>query len=248
MSKINQEFAINQFARTRRDFSEYTGISSPISYEEWSQQSEDMKAALLFVNFYEQITFAWYKSSTEYVYEEDGVDEAINICCKLCGTSLKRLQKDTKSESSMTPDTFQPRYMYRVMKNAFDCLVYTKNGTKTEYHPDDKKNPENNRRVQSQYFVDSSGVEQDMLATINGSKDLLETIENERLWSVMQSEDDNEDVQYIIDRLMRYDERMQEAKNLETLEKVRVSKAKFIERNFDIISDLREKLKDFAPA
>jgi hypothetical protein len=246
--KAEWNFKNNQFAQTRQMFSEYTGVSSPISYEDWVQQSEDMKAAILFVNFYEQITFAWFKTANEHLYEEYGVDEAVSICSKLCGASFKRIQSNTNTKSVMTPDTFKPSYIYRVMKNAFDCLTYTKNITKFDYIPDCEYAPKNRIDNRSQYFTDASGVEQDIFDITGEDYDPLEVIESERLKSLIEEAEDCEETQYIMDRLLRYDERMNEAKDLDTLNKVKEARAKFVERNLEAISALQEKFIDFCPA
>lgn len=63
------------FYDARNLFIEQTRYTEPLSYEEWKAKPEDLKAALLFVQFFDQITLAWDKANTlNFIESEEGVE------------------------------------------------------------------------------------------------------------------------------------------------------------------------------
>lgn len=82
----------------------------PLSYDEWMCVPDDYKAAVLYVQFYEQITLAWYKTKSVYSSEADGVSETLQYILK----NVEKIKADNKR--------FTPAYMYRVAYNCLYCL------------------------------------------------------------------------------------------------------------------------------
>lgn len=109
------------FATTRELFANAVGYTRPLSYDEWMETPTDCKAAVLFCQFYEQITLAWYKLASVYSVEADGVSEAIQYIIK----NVDRIEQD--------PKRFSPSYMYKVMYNCLYCLCRDPNRYKAAY-------------------------------------------------------------------------------------------------------------------
>ena len=103
------------FISTKKMFKEYLiGYSFPISFETWLASDEEEKAALLFVNFYDQIILAFSKSNAEYVVSEDAVSTILMVLMKN-STILQTVENAEKR--------FTPNYFYTVAWGAFYSLV-----------------------------------------------------------------------------------------------------------------------------
>ena len=103
------------FISTKKMFREYlTGYSFPISFETWLASDEEEKAALLFVNFYDQIVLAYSKSNAAYVVSEDAVSTILLVLMKN-STILQTVENAKKR--------FTPNYFYTVAWGAFYSLV-----------------------------------------------------------------------------------------------------------------------------
>lgn len=104
--------AESPFYATRTMFREYIGYTEPLSYDQWSSMPDDSKAAALFVQFFEQITLAWYKSRSYYTLEED----AVSTVCQYLIKNVPVIQQDAKR--------FTPSYIYRVAYNCMYCICH----------------------------------------------------------------------------------------------------------------------------
>lgn len=102
----------NPFYETKVMFRDALGIYESLSYEEWLAFEPQDKAAALYVNFYSQITFAWYKCRSFYGLEEDGVS-----------TVLQYLQKNVPIIEN-DERRFTPNYIYRVAYNCMYCICH----------------------------------------------------------------------------------------------------------------------------
>ena len=100
----------NQFYVTRDLFREYIHYDGPLSYEDWCNLPQDHKAAALYVEFFDTITFVWYKIKASYSTEEDGVAEV-----------LQYLDKNVPLIEA-NPTKYHEKYIYRVCFNCLDCL------------------------------------------------------------------------------------------------------------------------------
>ena len=70
------------FYQTRDMFKEFIGVDTPLAYSTWMELDPDKKAAALFVNFFDQITLAWYKVKSFYAVDEDGVSTCLQYLQK----------------------------------------------------------------------------------------------------------------------------------------------------------------------
>lgn len=111
----------SDFAETRDLFRSYTNYSKPLSFDEWNNLPRDHKAAVLYLQFYDQVTLAWIKLKSVYSVEADGVAEA-----------LQYLEKNV-SKIEAEPKRFTPNYIYRVMYNCLYCLCRDPNRYKAAY-------------------------------------------------------------------------------------------------------------------
>lgn len=102
----------NAFAETRNLFMSYTHYERPLSFEEWMRSPQDSKAALLYVQYYEEITLAWYKSKSWFAVEEEGVE-----------TILQYLMKNVPV-IEQNPNRFTSGYIYRVAYNCLYCISH----------------------------------------------------------------------------------------------------------------------------
>lgn len=106
---------LNAFQEARNCFREGTQFSSDLTFEEWSQKPADHQAAILFVQFYNQITMAWYKASERYPFIDE--EDALSI-------AMQYLQKQV-ARDLMTKERFTPQYIYQVSWNAISGLGWT---------------------------------------------------------------------------------------------------------------------------
>lgn len=115
------------FSETRIMFAEAISYEKPLTFDQWMRlapvprvsrkdgsvkYSEDHRAAALFVQFYEQITLAWYKVRSYYTLEEDGVS-----------TVIQYLQKNVPIIAA-NPKRFSPHYIYQVAFNCLYCICH----------------------------------------------------------------------------------------------------------------------------
>lgn len=227
----------SQFKQTRDLFAQFTGISGSISYEDWATKPEDMKAAILFVNFFDQITLAWYKEQGEHTYEEDAVDEAVHICSKLCGRSVKQVRdiKDkegnilgvdlskTDCGCAINKNTFTPAYIFNAMRNAFSSLNYERTLVRSTYrHPDDVK--ANLPYCQNQYFKDVNGDEQDIFSTVGDMNTPDVEFERKEFWMAMEDKMSTQ-TEELLKKLMSMDDKIVEKRHAAAKEQNKVKKA-----------------------
>ena len=104
------------FYETRNLFINYLGYTKPLSYDEWNALPSEDKAAALYVQFFNEISWAWYKQDTflRYSTDEDGVS-----------TVLQYLQKNV-AILEKHPERFTPAYIYRVSYNCLNCICLIK--------------------------------------------------------------------------------------------------------------------------
>ena len=102
----------NAFRETKKLFIAHTGYAEPLTFEEWMATPDSNKAAVLFVQFYEEITLAWFKTKSFFIEEEDGVDTMIQYLIK----NVPIIKSDKKK--------FTPNYIYRVAYNCLYCISH----------------------------------------------------------------------------------------------------------------------------
>lgn len=102
----------SEFYTTRNMFREYTGYTHPLSYSEWLAAADDCKAALLYCQFFDQITLAWDKSKSYYASEQEAVETVLQYL-------LKNVPIIIADKSR-----FKDRYIYQVAYNCFYCISH----------------------------------------------------------------------------------------------------------------------------
>lgn len=153
------------FEDTKKLFQEFTHYTRPLSYEEWLASPQDDKAALLYVQFYNEITLAWYKTKSFFVLEEDGVS-----------TMIQYLMKNVPVIES-NPKRFKPGYIYRVAYNCLYCISH-----------DIKRDIERFECETSNIISDASGEEFDLFdITITDTDDADEILTKKKFWSIIDS-------------------------------------------------------------
>lgn len=102
----------NPFKATQVMFRDALDLFEPLSYDEWMMIPDDNKAAALYVQFYPQITLAWYKCKSFYTLEEDGVSTMMQYLIK----NVPIIVNDKKR--------FSEKYIYRVAYNCLYCICH----------------------------------------------------------------------------------------------------------------------------
>ena len=110
-----------QFHQTKVRFREFANYQRPLTYEEWMTAPDECKAAILYVQFYDQITLAWMKTKSVYSDINDGVSEILQYLNK----NVEKIKNDG--------NRFTPNYIYRVAYNCLYCLCRDPNRYKAAY-------------------------------------------------------------------------------------------------------------------
>jgi len=111
---------MSEFATTYTLFYNYLTLEFPITFDTWISLEESDRAAALYVNFYKEISLAWYKNRFSYVEEEEGVS-----------TVLQYLIKNSEIIAN-DPRKFSGAYVYRVCANCIYCLRNVKRNADAE--------------------------------------------------------------------------------------------------------------------
>lgn len=168
--------AKSPFYETRDMFRESTGYTEPLSYEKWVSLDPDYKAAVLFLQFFDQITLAWYKAKSYYALEEDGVS-----------TCLQYLQKNVPVIEG-DKSRFTPAYIYRVSYNCMYCICH------------DIKIDRERYENETSNVVVSGEDELDLFDLVPERDSIESTIVREHFWKVVFSL--GPDAEIIVDHLL----------------------------------------------
>ena len=170
----------NEFYVTRDLFREYTHFNKPLTYVEWMEVPDDSKAAVLYLQFFEQITLAWYKMKSVYSVEADGVAEVLQYLQK----NVEKIKNDEKR--------FTPAYIYRVCSNCLYCLCRDPNRYKRAYENECSN------------IIRYGDEDLDLFDTVVKSEDLHETFSKdvikEAFWELLK--DCDRDTQVVIAKLI----------------------------------------------
>lgn len=104
----------NAFAESRNLFTMYTGYIKPLSFDEWKDLPDSHKSAVLFVQFYEEITLAWYKLSSIYPYVPD--EDGVSTVCQYLEKNVSKILDN--------PKRFSAPYIYQVAYNCLYCITH----------------------------------------------------------------------------------------------------------------------------
>ena len=157
----------NRFRETYNSMRETIGYTKPISYQEWVNVRDDYKAAWLYVQFFDQISLAWYKVSlnNRYADEDNGVSEMLSYCVK----NVTKILEDGRR--------FTPNYMYRVAYNCLYCIAIDRVGFKMTYET-----------CVSQYVNSGDGDELNIFDTVAVDESPLEEITREEIWEIIRNQ------------------------------------------------------------
>lgn len=112
---------VSQFQQAKIRFREFAEYEKPLTYEEWMKAPDECKAAILYVQFYDQITLAWNKLHSVYSDINDGVSEVLQYLNK----NVEKIKADGKR--------FTPAYIYKVSYNCLYCLCRDPNRYRAVY-------------------------------------------------------------------------------------------------------------------
>ena len=154
----------NAFAETKNLFQSYTGYVKPLTYDEWLAVADDAKAAVLYVQFYDEITLAWYKVRSLYTPEERGVEE-------MCHYLIKNVPVIAKD-----PKRFNSRYLYRVAYNCLYCICHDIKRDKDRY----------DMEISNIVFVGDDEV--DLFATFGLEEVIEEELRRKEFWKLLEDE------------------------------------------------------------
>ena len=110
-----------QFQQAKIRFREFADYEKPLTYEEWMEAPDECKAAILYVQFYDQITLAWNKTHSVYSDINDGVSEVLQYLNK----NVEKIKADKRR--------FTPAYIYKVAYNCLYCLCRDMNRYRRVY-------------------------------------------------------------------------------------------------------------------
>lgn len=219
--------ATNEFYTTRNLFIAYTNYTKPLSYDEWLKSADESKSAILYCQFFEQITLAWYKLKSVYSSESDGVSEVLQYLNK----NVPLIEKD--------PKRFTPNYIYKVSYNCLYCLCRDPNRYKAAY-----ENEISN-------LISSGEDELDLFDTVADEEDydnFDKDARREQFWRIIESQGD--DTVVVVAKLLKEDMDWRESKirkngsykRITNRDIEKVSEA----REHEIILKLRSLLKEYA--
>ena len=173
----------NAFYSTRDLFRNHINYTAPLSYEEWLATADDNKAAVLYVQFFDQITLAWYKVKSFYTLEEDAVSTVLQYLMK----NVPIIEKDSKR--------FKASYIYRVAYNCLYCICHDYQTDKTRWE------------MECSNIVEVGDDVLDLFDTVPGDgtaeNECFRKSESRQFWEVLENLD--EDSQAVIDKLLNPD-------------------------------------------
>ena len=193
------------FYATKQMFSQAVLVTKATTYEEWMAIPDELKAAALFVQYFDEITLAWHKTKSFYALEEDGVS-----------TTLQYLEKNVPIIKD-DQKRFSPKYIYRV---AYNCMYCISHDIKR-----DRERWENETSNIIQYGEDTL----DLFDTIesNTLEASILLTDRERFWEVVESLDP--DCKKLVDILLDMPEKFKnDEKSQNLLSKLRDALGQFV--------------------
>lgn len=154
----------NQFQEAKDRFTEATYfVKYPITWNTWMTIDDELKCAALYVNFYDQIIFAWQNCRTYFLEDE----ECISIIMQYLMKNVEKIKND--------PNRYTQGYIYTV---AFRSLqgIRRVGGTKRYYDT-----------YQSRY-IDTKDGEVDLLDTLADVNDCFKNLQMQK--AIMNMDDD----------------------------------------------------------
>lgn len=101
------------FHDTRSMYLNYLDYKKPLSFDEWNACNLDQKIAVLFVQFYSEITLAWSKVNS---FEQITGEEGVSTICQYLKKNVPVIEKN--------PARFSAAYLYKVAYNCLYCICH----------------------------------------------------------------------------------------------------------------------------
>lgn len=199
----------NAFYETKNLFQNFTKYTEPLSYSEWNDLPQDYKAAVLYLQYFDQITLAWYKLKSVYSLEEDGVSEVLQYLNK----NVAKIEEDERR--------FTPAYIYRVSYNCLYCLCRDPNRYKRVYENECSN------------IVQSGEDELDLFDTVSVNDNPIDRhqveLNRDRFWALI--EDMGQDTVSVVAQLLGESDRgakkLSDARKAEILDNLKYALADF---------------------
>lgn len=211
------------FYATKDMFTNYLSFDKPLSYDEWLATADDNKAAVLFVQFFDQITLAWYKLKTDAAIEEECVEVVLQYLMKNVPILVEN------------PARFSPKYIYKICYNCIYCKSidpYKGQTAKTSWY--------NNTTSQYVQCGEDTLDLFDLASDDSEDADAENVINRERFWAII--EDMGSDTLSVVAKLLGDTSRTKRSEEqFQPVELPKVSKAK----EQKILDKLREVLAPF---
>lgn len=245
------------FHDTRNLFINALDYKEPLSFEEWKAKPDDLKAALLYVQFYNEITLAWDKADTiDFGDDGEGVSTILQYLRKNVCTIQYFQKDDPKKKANLEfrtknpdgyitverrmieedPSKFSPGYIYRVAYNCLYCICgHDRQCDKDRINNETSSivtNSEGEERSVFDSYIDASKC----VDTVLYSNDL-----EKEFWSVI------EDTGMSAEKVMRY-LLSQDPADLKALnsrnKRYKTDPLRDIEVSLDELDDILSELKD----
>lgn len=204
---------MSQFRTTRNLYLEsLSEFEFPLTYEAWLNADDEYKAVLLFVNFFDQIELAWYKTRFSFVLEEDAVSQVNVYLMK----NVPFIEKDEKR--------FRPSYIYTVAANCLRSLTYIERDI-------------NREKLETSHEVSVGDDTVDLFDLAPSEDDSYEVQQaKEAVWNIIANMGPK--AEKVVNNLLNPDDSLKAARKktgMDRLENVSVSQAEFEE----ILNQLR---------
>lgn len=154
----------NAFVETKNMFRDATGYTAPLTFDQWNAVPRDYKAAVLFVQFFDQITLAWYKVKSFYTEDEDGVS-----------TMLQYLEKNVPIIEK-NKARFTAHYIYQVAYNCLYCICH-----------DIERDRKRWQLEMSNITYSSNGDELDLFDTVTEGCEFDSKLEQQAFWALIDT-------------------------------------------------------------
>lgn len=146
---------------TRASCANYIQYTEPLSYADWLLLPFGKKAAVLFVQFFPQITLAWQKVKSFYTPEEDAVTEMFKYIMK----NIPLIEAAEKK--------FTPQYIYKVAWNCLYCICH------------DIKRDRDRWELETSNIAENELGECDLFDTVFDKDSLYDEADKQNLWGLV---------------------------------------------------------------
>lgn len=167
---------MKEFYETRKLYRDYTHYEKPLTFDQWSTLDHGYKAAVLFIQFFDEILLAWNKAKS---YDGDEL-EAVETVNQYLVKNVDKIMEE--------PKRFKAAYIYRVAYNALYCICHDRVSDKDrrEREVDPYVDKGDGTYLNITDFIPSSKaqhdldeVEDDMLAKSKEFWDLVESVDKD---------------------------------------------------------------------